>query len=206
MNTTRSYTMSARADGVAETRARIARGAMDLFLAQPYEEVTLAAIAKAAGVSHQTVLNHFESKEGVALAAAAIISEDTVAARATGRRGDLSSTVRALVGEYERFGDANFRWAASADRLDALAAMLEEGRRGHRAWLIDQFGARLPTGGAAHDRAVAALYAVTDVYTWKLLRRDLHMSRADTERVVTDMVTAVLDTFDTKPRRAGKER
>ena len=68
MNTHRTYTMSARADSVAETRDRIARRAMELFFDQPYEDVTLAAIAGASRVSHQTVLNHFESKEGVALA------------------------------------------------------------------------------------------------------------------------------------------
>ncbi|HEU4689568.1 MAG TPA: TetR family transcriptional regulator, partial [Vicinamibacterales bacterium] len=64
------YTMRARADGVVVTRDRIARAMLKLALAQPYEEITLQAIAQASDVSHQTVLNHFASKEGVAFAAA----------------------------------------------------------------------------------------------------------------------------------------
>ncbi|MCI0685672.1 MAG: TetR/AcrR family transcriptional regulator, partial [Sporichthyaceae bacterium] len=64
----RPYTMRARAEGVAATRDRIAQATLRLALEQPYEDITLAAIAQAAGVSHQTVLNHFESKEGAARA------------------------------------------------------------------------------------------------------------------------------------------
>ena len=56
------YTMRARADAVAATRERTARAMLKLALAQRYEDITLAAIARAAGVSHQTVLNHFHSK------------------------------------------------------------------------------------------------------------------------------------------------
>ena len=67
MKSTRSYTMNTRADAVADTRDRIIRSAIGLLLESWYDDVTLAAIAAAAGVSHQTVLNHFESKEGVAL-------------------------------------------------------------------------------------------------------------------------------------------
>ena len=80
--------MGARAESVAGTRERIALAAMALFLAEPFEDVTLLAIASAAGVSHQTVLNHFESKEGVVGAVAEIIAADTVAARGAATPGD----------------------------------------------------------------------------------------------------------------------
>ncbi len=216
MNTTRTYSMTNRAEGVAGTRDRITGAALDLLLELPYEDVTLAGIARAAGVSHQTVLNHFESKEGVAIASARVLSEQTVAARNAGAAGDTKSAVHALVGEYERWGDANFRWAATSERLGQLASMLEEGRASHRAWLVDQFGAQLPTAAAARERTLAAVYAATDVYTWKLLRRDLHLSRTETERVIGDMVSSVLahkttssqtTSSQTKSRRrAGKSR
>jgi AcrR family transcriptional regulator len=64
MKTARPYTMSNRADAVASTKERIATAALELLMERRYDEVTLADIAKGAGVSHQTVLNHFESKEG----------------------------------------------------------------------------------------------------------------------------------------------
>ena len=45
---------------------------------------------------------------------------------------------------------------------------------------------------AAARNAVLALYAATDVFSWKLLRRDLGLSRRATQQVITDMVEALL--------------
>jgi hypothetical protein len=100
--------------------------------------------------------------------------------------------VRALVGDYERMGDANFRWAAS-ERLGRLAPLLDDARAGHQAWIVEMLGAGLPSGGPARRRAVNALHAATDVYTWKLLRRDLHLSRTETERTIVDLVVGILE-------------
>lgn len=167
---------------------------MQLFFEHAFEDVTLAGIAKAAGVSHQTVLNHFESKEGVVLAVAERVRQDTMDARYRAEPGDVDGAVRALVGEYERFGDANVRWAATAERLGSLAELLVEGRASHQQWLGHMFGPRLPAPAAARRRAVNALHAATDVYTWKLLRRDLGLSRAETEKTVVRIVEGLLDT------------
>jgi AcrR family transcriptional regulator len=191
MKSTRTYTMGSRADGVAATRERIARAAMALFLEHPYDDVTLAAIAKASGVSHQTVLNHFESKEGVVLGVAELLKVETLAVRSA-TPGDVPGAVRALVDDYERMGDANFRWAA-AEGLTTLAELLDEARRQHQAWLVDMFAPRLPTTPAARRRAVHALHAATDVYTWKLLRRDLGLSRNETEKTIVDLVVGILE-------------
>ena len=45
----RTYTMTARADAVVSTRETIVRAAMQLFFDSAFEDVTLAAIARAAG-------------------------------------------------------------------------------------------------------------------------------------------------------------
>jgi AcrR family transcriptional regulator len=193
MKVSRTYTMSARADAVAATRERIVDVAMHLFFEQAFEDVTLAAIAKAAGVSHQTVLNHFESKEGVVLAVAEVVRQDTLDARYQAEPGDVAGAVRALVGEYERFGDANFRWAVTAERLGTLADLMVEGRASHQQWLGRMFGSRLPASASARRRAINALHAATDVYTWKLLRRDLGLSRAETEKTIVRIVEGLLD-------------
>ena len=47
------------------------------------------------------------------------------------------------------------------------------------------FADRLPGGAAERRRALAALHAATDVYTWKLLRRDLGLGRRATQQVMT---------------------
>ena len=189
----RTYTMGARAESVAGTRDRIALAAMALFLAEPFEDVTLLAIASAAGVSHQTVLNHFESKEGVVGAVAEIIAADTVAARGVAMPGDDAGALRALLGEYERMGDANVRWVGAAERFPVLVPYLEAGRQNHREWLVNTFGERLPAARSDRRRAVNALHAATDVSTWKLLRRDLDLSRPETERTIAALVAGVLE-------------
>src|SRR5215210_329404 len=92
---TRTYTMGARADAVEATRERIARAALARFIAEPYDAVTIAGVAKDAGVSHQTLLNHFESKEGLFTAATERFGADVVATRGD-RVGDDAASAVAL--------------------------------------------------------------------------------------------------------------
>lgn len=194
----RSYTLGTRAESLAESRERIAQAGLELWLEQAYEDVTLAAIAAAADVSHQTVLNHFGSKEGVALAAAEILRAQTQAARALAHAGDARQALGVLIGEYERIGDANARWAAASERLGSLAELLEEARMEHQRWLERVFDGRLPPSAAARTRTLHALHAATDASTWKLLRRDLRLSRADTIEAMLSLVDGAL--------RGGAER
>ena len=179
-----AYTMVARAEGMVATRDRIVQATMKLALEQAYEDITLAAIAQEADVSHQTVLNHFESKEKVAAAAAEQLSRDTAAARARAKPGDFRGAIRILVGEYEHIGDAGARWAVASERLGSLAPMLDDARAGHQAWLEHIFSDRLPAASDARRYAIHTLHAATDVYSWKLLRRDLRVSRETAERIM----------------------
>ncbi len=85
--------MRARAEAVEATRERIARAAMQRFLAEPYDEVTIASVARNAGVSHQTLLNHFESKEGLFAAAAERFSADLADSREGRATSDPESVI-----------------------------------------------------------------------------------------------------------------
>ena len=71
--------------------------------------------------------------------------------------------------------------------------LLDEARASHQQWIVAMFGTRLPATPAARRRAVQAVHAATDVYTWKLLRRDLRLSRTETERIIVDLVVGVLE-------------
>ena len=192
MKMTRTYTQTGRAESKVATRERILAAAKDLFMAKAFEDVTLASIAKASGCSHQTVLNHFESKAGVVLGLAESLAEQTNAARHAAQPGDVDGAISALVGEYELMGDANVRWAMSADRFPDLAAALDKARTHHQQWLAAMFGEHLPTEPSARTHALNTLHAATDVYVWKLLRRDLRLSRSATEQSMADLVVGVL--------------
>jgi AcrR family transcriptional regulator len=202
--------MVARAEGMVDTRERIVRAALKLALEEAFEDITLAAIAEAAGVSHQTVLNHFASKENVAAAAAEMLDRQTQAARDNARSDDHPQAIAILVGEYERFGDAGARWAMASQRLGSLAPLLDRARAGHQAWLDRIFSELLPKAPAARRHAIHALHAATDVYTWKLLRRDLQLPRADTERIILALVYGILGSggagIGTGRRRSSSRR
>ena len=187
--TTRPYSMTNRSARAEATRQRIIEAATALFLEHAYGDVTLARIAESAGVSHQTVLNHFESKAGVVAGVADVMGQQTTSARRA-TPGDVAGAVHALVGDYEHMGDANVRWAMEG--LEEIADLLDRARTGHQEWLVEVLGAGLPAKGAARRRAVNALHAATDVYTWKLLRRDLHLSRGETEKTIIALVEGVL--------------
>lgn len=192
MKSSRTYSMSNRANAVATTKDRIVAAAVELLMERRYVDVTLAEIAASAGVSHQTVLNHFESKEGVAYAAALVITETTNSARDQAAVGDTIGAIRVLVGDYEHMGDANVRWSVDVEQLGSLAPFVEGARGTHRAWLEHVWGPELPEAPAERRRVLNALYAATDVFTWKLLRRDLGLSRPETERTIVHLVLGAL--------------
>lgn len=189
MKETRSYSMSTRSAGADATRDRIVEAATELFLTASFAEVTLASIAGAAGVSHQTVLNHLGSKAGVVAAVADALRDRTTDARRA-EPGDLTGALHALVGEYERMGDANVRWAVEG--LPELAPHMEVARASHRDWLATVFAADLPDDPEGRRRSLNALHAATDVFTWKLLRRDLGLARDETESTMAALAAGVL--------------
>ena len=202
MNATPTYRMRARADAVEATRDRLVKAAAAAFGDKPYDEVTLAAVASEAGVSHQTLLNHFGSKEGLYLAAVALVGGRIGKLRAAADPGDVDSIVGALMEQYERYGDGNARTAMLDERSRSVAAMLEMARGYHQDWLAEMFAEHLPPTGAARRDALAALHVATDVFTWKLLRRDLGLSRRATKGTMTRLVTALLRPAPAEARRS----
>ncbi|MFD2091400.1 TetR/AcrR family transcriptional regulator [Blastococcus deserti] len=196
-DTTRSYRMQARAEGVQRTRERILAAARSRFLEMAYDEVRLVDVAADAGVTQQTLLNHFSSKEGLALAVVDVMGPEIDALRGPVAPGDVAGFVRGIMRQYEALGDANVRLAAVAERIPALGEGLQLARSRHTAWLERTFGEQLPDDPRQRRRVLAALYAVTDVGTWKLLRRDLGHSRAETTTVLQSLLRAALATTPT---------
>ena len=92
--------------------------------------------------------------------------------------------VEALVEDYEVTGDAVIRMLALEEKFATLAPLLKRGRKGHREWVETMFEAPELT----HELIVA-----TDVYSWKLLRRDQGLSRERTSAAIRHMVQAILD-------------
>jgi AcrR family transcriptional regulator len=186
----RSYVQQARAESSRDKRELILNAATEQFLARAYEEVTLVTIAEAAGVSRQTILNHFGSKEGLLECVGRLITREREGAPA----GDTGGAITRLIDNYERMGDANVRMLAIEATVPVAARLQAEGRVAHQRWLAETFAEHMPARAADRARLLSALHAATDVYVWKLLRRDLALSRKQTQTTIEHLVTGVLST------------
>lgn len=184
MKTAKPYSMELRAAAAEATRERILVAAAEVFLDRWYDDVTLAEIAKRAGVSGQTVINHYGGKEQLATEAYEYLGEQITLRRYTPEPGDVKGAVEALVEDYEITGDAVVRMLALEEKVATLAPLLARGRKGHREWVETMFGA---------PELVPELIVATDVYAWKLLRRDQGLGREETAAAIRHMVQAILD-------------
>jgi AcrR family transcriptional regulator len=188
----RTYTLRARAESQQATGRRILDAARAAFLDSPYEEVTLTRVAAAAGVSHQTVLNHFGSKDGLFAAFGEELHAEINELRSRVEPGDARSVVSALMEQYERFGDVNARWEILEERSVQVAAAMSEARGHHLSWLQEQFAAWLDLPARERRQRLALLCVATDVKTWKLLRRHLGHGRQATAALMLQLVEAAL--------------
>lgn len=177
----RRYQMRARAESTRATRERILERAYALMFQRSYDELTLADVAEAAGVTFQTVLRHFGSKDGLVAAVAAGPGRRELEHR-DARSGDVHDVARVLCQRYEETADAMAHWEALEDRVEVVGRAIRGARAGHGEWLREKFARELGSLDPRElRRTVAALQAATDIGTWRLWRRRLGLSRADTQ-------------------------
>ena len=180
---TRAYRMDGRRAAAEATRERIVAAAADAFLTRWYDEVTIQDVAADAGVSGQTVINHFGGKEALFGAVGERVSEEIAERRIDAPAPDVETAIESLVDDYEVTGDAVIRALALEERVETLQPMLAMGRQRHREWVARVF---------ERPDLMPELIAATDAYTWKLLRRDQGLSRAATRDSIRRTVLALL--------------
>ncbi len=189
MKATRTYTMRARADAAAATRQRVLDAALRLAEERLSLDIVLADVAERADVSVQTVLRHFGSKDGLFAAVEAHAVAQVTDERST-PVGDVAAAVRSIVAFYANWGDWSLRMLAQEHADERYRRQAENGRALHRRWVCEVFAPQL---AARDDPALVDLLALaTDVYAWKLLRRDMHLSPAATEERLLRLVRALL--------------
>lgn len=195
--TARPYRQSARALSVQSTRRRIAEAFFHCWRERWFDEITLEDIAQRAGVSVRTLMRQFDSKEGLVAGSVSYMAPDIIDRRMVAP-GDVGAVIEQLFDDYELNGDATIRALAQETRLPALAPLLAAGRAGHRAVTLANFAPRLEAMPQHHRRrALDALVIATDVSTWKLLRRDMGRTKAQSQATVKMMVDAVLAAYST---------
>ncbi len=187
--------MTTRAAAAAATRERIVAAAAVRFRDQWYDDVTIRDVAQDAGVALQTVLNHFATKEELYAAFSERLASTVESARWSVTPGDVDAALHVLVDDYEAHGDTFLRALAVEERLPVVRPQIELGRREHQRWCDEMLGEPLRAlRGKARQRRLAQLVVATDVYTWKLLRRDRGMTRNETWQAMRELVLAVRET------------
>jgi AcrR family transcriptional regulator len=183
----RRYTMTTRAAKAQGTRDRIRESAIAIYFERPIEDFTLEDVARRAGTTVQTILRAYGSKEELVLAALGALAASGTPAKPT-KPGDIPAAVRVIFDIYETIGDVQIARLAEERRHPALKPLLDAGRAGHGDWVATVFAKEIENRPDLYEM----LNVVTDVYVWKLLRRDRGLDRTRAEAIVTSMISALL--------------
>lgn len=191
----RAYRQKKRALNTRQTTDAIFAASIDLWRELPLQDITLDQIAQQANVSVRTILRKFGSKESLFRAC---FEQDAARIKATRNLADPNDprhAITLLMEHYEREGDAVLRALAVAHQVDIAAEFIAAGRTYHRAWCERVFSPALPaTNDHDYEIALHAFIASTDIYTWKLLRRDKQLSAEHAGEVIWKLVSALITT------------
>lgn len=184
--------MGARAESAAATKQRVLDAAVDLLRSRFRSDIRLEDVAERAGVSVQTVLRAYGPRSRLIDRAFEVALAEIAEQLDQAVPGDVEASVSAWFDHYERYGDLVVR--NLADEADPVVAeTVRTGRTRHRRRVLRQFApqlARVPEGET--ERLVDSLVCACDVYTWKLLRRDMGRSRKRAEATMCQTVRALL--------------
>jgi AcrR family transcriptional regulator len=182
--------MRARAQTTAATRGRILRAVLELHVERFHDQITLDEIAGRAGVTVQTVLRQFGSRDRLVTAAAEVATNEVIAQRSAAPVGDVAGAIENLLDHYEQWGRSALRLLAQEDRVPQFRAIAEGGRAAHYAWVERTFAPFL--ADTSDPLLRPKLIALTDVFTWKLLRLDLGLDRTGSASALFSMIRAVI--------------
>jgi AcrR family transcriptional regulator len=189
----RSYRGHVQAEVAALTAQRILRAAAALFEEQWLDHITFEQIAERAGVTVQTIIRRFGSKEQLLAEVGRLAYREVKQQRDEAPVGDIAGAIENLLAHYEAVGKRALRSLAQEERDPILHQLVEEGRLYHRQWVERVFAPfLLSLDPPRRARLTAMLVAVTDVYVWKLLSQDLRLDREQTAVALQEVVEALL--------------
>jgi AcrR family transcriptional regulator len=193
MASTRPYVQVARAAARDRTREALLDAAEEAFFSVGWEQISLEGIAADAGVTKQTLLRHFGSKDGLFEHTCARAFERVRAQRMSAPTHDIEGAVDNLLDHYDDVGERALMLAA-ADGDGRVAQIGRMGREFHYEWVEHAFGSWLAAArGRARARKRATLIALCDVHTWWLLSHDLDLPRAEVRATLIDAIRRLLE-------------
>jgi AcrR family transcriptional regulator len=185
--------MGRRAVSAIANGESILASARRLFGEIRYDQVSLDEVAAHAGVTERTVVRRFGSKERLFGAVGAERAASIRRARDEVPSGDIPEAVRLLVGTYEDWGDEVLHLLSQEQGLAGVTNTVEAGRGYHAAWVERAFSPLLgDLPPSVRRRRIGELVAVTDIYCWKVLRRDVGLSRVEVEASLRELISDIV--------------
>jgi AcrR family transcriptional regulator len=190
----RPYRKVAREQAQERTRDALLDAASEAFFGDHWAKASLETLSSAAGVTKQTLLRNFGSKEGLLMQAVMRGAKQVREQRWSTPTDDLAGVVENLLEHYESWGERSIRIGAwQVNRPQALAILSRAARQIHYEWVEHAFAKWLePLAGERRESLRAALIAICDVQTWWILSHDLGLPYAQMHATLTNMLERLL--------------
>ncbi len=188
----RAYELGKRAETAKQNDAAIHAACVGLWHDIPLADITLEKVAELAKVSVRTILRKFGSKDGLLKACIEQEAARIMAARDEAKPSNQEQAINILLHHYDAEGDAILRALSAETSLSLAQDIVSAGREYHRNWCARLFKPALPEPStASYELELAAYIATTDIYMWKLLRRDQKLDHAQCKAVMLRMINAL---------------
>jgi AcrR family transcriptional regulator len=185
----RPYKKVAREQSQQRTREALLEAAIEEFYSDRWSTTSLETLATRAGVTKQTLLRHFGSKEGLLIQALVRGAAQVLDERWSTPVGDVDGALENLLQHYEVWGRRARQIGAWQDAPSVLAKLSRAGRQMHYQWVEFAFGPQLEgLDEAAFSRRRAELIVICDVQTWWILAHDLELPRAEVKATLAGMI------------------
>lgn len=184
-----TYNNSKRLIEAENTKLDIIKAFGRLWMKYSIKEITLNMISEEAGVTTRTILRKFGSKERLLEECIALDAANIMQNREQGMVGDIEHMLNILLASYESMGEAAMRTINLEPEMEIAQKIGETGRKKHREWCARMFDPFLPEPDSPqYEIDLTAFIASTEIYLWKLMRKDLKMSEEQTFSVFKKMI------------------
>jgi AcrR family transcriptional regulator len=185
----RQYKQVARAQAQEQTRDALIDAATGEFFEGNWLKASLESLSSKAGVTKQTLLRHFGSKDGLLMQALMRGAAQARDQRWSTPTDDIAGAVDNVLDHYDAWGERSMRMGSWQSGPTMLALISHGARQFHYDWIEYAFGQWLEAlSDEAHARRRAALIVICDVQTWWILSHDLGLPRSDVHAILTDLV------------------
>jgi AcrR family transcriptional regulator len=191
---TREYKQVERAKAQERTREALIEAATDEFFEGNWLKTSLDSLSRRAGVTRQTLLRHFGSKDGLLMQSLMRGAAQVRDQRWSTPTTDIPGAVENVIDHYEEWGERSVRIGAWQRGPTVLALFANAARQMHYDWVEHAFAGWLDKfDDETRAERQAILVVLCDVQTWWILSNDLSLPRHKVHAILTDQVERALE-------------